>query len=153
MAKTLMRCPFNEKMCKDCELYRGRHYYLCTCEKYRGYIKSKQRVSFNGHNKPLDLETIKKLFEPWSVKQNKLERPVLKIKLKVIDMESGTQRYVSPFEANNWKWGDPNIMRVVNGGHITSWEKLLEIMHYQEQRGIKELVIYEAPRFMLLGGG
>jgi len=39
MAKTKMLCPFSSEICKDCPVYRGRHYYLCFCEKYRGYLK------------------------------------------------------------------------------------------------------------------
>ena len=37
MAKARMMCPFSNKLCEECALYRGRHYYLCFCEKYRGY--------------------------------------------------------------------------------------------------------------------
>ena len=39
MAKAEMMCPFSGKQCKECALYRGRHYYLCFCKQYRGYIK------------------------------------------------------------------------------------------------------------------
>ena len=38
MAKTDMMCPFSGRLCEECSLYRGRHYYLCFCEKYRGYL-------------------------------------------------------------------------------------------------------------------
>jgi len=38
MAKTAMLCPFRGEPCKECAYYRGRHYYLCFCKKYRGYI-------------------------------------------------------------------------------------------------------------------
>ena len=38
MAKEKMICPFSNRLCEECALYRGRHYYLCFCEKYRGYI-------------------------------------------------------------------------------------------------------------------
>ena len=39
MAKTRMICPFSGELCKECPLYRGRHYYLCFCEKYRGHLE------------------------------------------------------------------------------------------------------------------
>lgn len=29
MAKTKMICPFSGKQCRECPVYRGRHYYLC----------------------------------------------------------------------------------------------------------------------------
>jgi hypothetical protein len=38
MAKARMICPFSGAMCKDCPVYRGRHYLLCYCEKYRGSL-------------------------------------------------------------------------------------------------------------------
>ncbi len=38
MAKTKMLCPFTRELCRECAQYRGRHYYLCFCSKYRGYI-------------------------------------------------------------------------------------------------------------------
>jgi hypothetical protein len=38
MAKKRMLCPFSGKLCKECPLYRGRHYYLCFCKEYRGYL-------------------------------------------------------------------------------------------------------------------
>ena len=38
MAKIGMICPFSGGLCKECPLYRGRHYFLCFCEKYRGHL-------------------------------------------------------------------------------------------------------------------
>ena len=38
MAKTKMLCPFSKELCRECPQYRGRHYYLCYCTKYRGYL-------------------------------------------------------------------------------------------------------------------
>jgi hypothetical protein len=38
VAKIDMVCPFSNKVCEECALYRGRHYFLCFCEKYRGYL-------------------------------------------------------------------------------------------------------------------
>jgi hypothetical protein len=38
VAKIGMRCPFSNRLCEECALYRGRHYYLCFCQRYRGYI-------------------------------------------------------------------------------------------------------------------
>jgi hypothetical protein len=36
MAKVMMICPFSGVACKDCPVYRGRHFYLCFNKKYRG---------------------------------------------------------------------------------------------------------------------
>jgi len=73
--------------------------------------------------------------------------------LKVIDVEENTERYCEFTEVKSWDWGDAKTMRLVKGMHITSWHKLLEIMHYEADKGSRELVITEAARFMLLGGG
>jgi hypothetical protein len=40
MAKIIMKCPFSEKICAECAIYRGRHYCLCFANKYRGHIDS-----------------------------------------------------------------------------------------------------------------
>jgi hypothetical protein len=44
MAKARMICPFSGVICKDCPLYRGRHYLLCFCEKYRGYLTESGKI-------------------------------------------------------------------------------------------------------------
>ena len=31
-------CPFSNKLCKECALYRGRHMNLCYIPEYRGYL-------------------------------------------------------------------------------------------------------------------
>ena len=40
MAKTKMICPFSKELCRECPQYRGRHYYLCFCTNYRGYLEN-----------------------------------------------------------------------------------------------------------------
>ena len=45
MAKTRMICPFSDNLCKECAFYRGRHYYLCFCKKYRGYVDEPREVT------------------------------------------------------------------------------------------------------------
>lgn len=34
-----MICPFSGKLCRECPIFRGRHYFLCYKEDYRGFIK------------------------------------------------------------------------------------------------------------------
>jgi hypothetical protein len=38
MAKQRMICPFTNRLCEECALFRGRHYYLCFYREYRGYL-------------------------------------------------------------------------------------------------------------------
>jgi hypothetical protein len=42
MAKEDMLCPFTGKLCRECGLYRGRHYYLCFSKKYRGRLEKSE---------------------------------------------------------------------------------------------------------------
>jgi hypothetical protein len=44
MAKTEMLCPFSGELCKDCPTYRGRHFYLCFCTKYRGCLSKSGKI-------------------------------------------------------------------------------------------------------------
>jgi hypothetical protein len=45
VAKTKMICPFSNKVCEECALYRGRHYFLCFCEKYRGHLNKPEKAT------------------------------------------------------------------------------------------------------------
>lgn len=49
MAKEDMMCPFSGKLCRECALYRGRHYYLCFSKKYRGHLEKPGREA-RGNN-------------------------------------------------------------------------------------------------------
>jgi len=149
MAKTPMRCPFNEKMCKECQIYRGRHYYLCANEHYRGHIKTNQSTDPTHPSPNMDMTAIKKIFEPWSVASDKTEVPEAKLKIKVIDREAGTERYCEFEETKNWDWKNTVMMRLVNGKHVTSFEEFAEIARYQQSKGAEELVVFDSPAFML----
>jgi hypothetical protein len=73
MAKTKMVCPFSNKVCEECALYRGRHYLLCFCEKYRGHL-----------SKPGEVNKAKPTFLPGAGPNTKFEWPS-KIPTRVID--------------------------------------------------------------------
>lgn len=72
MAKKEMKCPFLGELCKNCAIYIGRHYYLCYCENYRGYIGRRR-----GAKKP-------KTHPPFSEKTKKDFR-IPKIKIEAFD--------------------------------------------------------------------
>jgi hypothetical protein len=69
MAKIAMRCPFSGVACKDCPVYRGRHYYLCFCEKYRGFLPGV------GKNMPMSKKSNGKFEIPPEVKRVKVFDP------------------------------------------------------------------------------
>jgi hypothetical protein len=81
-----------------------------------------------------------------------LER-ILKIRLKVIDRETGESRYCSVAETKTWDWANPEFWRIVNGWQITSFKGLLSLLYLKAEKGIKEVELLEAPRFTMLSGG
>jgi len=93
-----------------------------------------------------------KLVQPWANAGLQPEAKS-KIKLKVIDVESGATRVCDLDEAKTWEWDNPQMMRVIGDLQVTSWDKLVEIASFKAKKGHQEVEIYEAPRFMLLGGG
>jgi len=78
---------------------------------------------------------------------------VLRIKLKVIDRETGESRYCTVVETKTWDWANPEYWRIVNGWQITSYQGLLNLLHLKAEKGYEEVVLMEAPRFAMLSGG
>ena len=153
MAKTNMLCPFSNRLCSECPLYRGRHYYLSLCQKYRGHIgKSKGDTKPSNNHGQVDFEAMWKLVQPWAAESPQPETEP-EVKLKLIDVESEISRFFDLDEAKTWDWDDPTIMRVIGEIQVTSWDKLVEIVRFKAKKGRRQVEIYEAPRFMLLGGG
>ncbi len=151
MAKIDMVCPFTQRLCDECPLYRGRHYYLCFCEKYRGYIGEAEGDTGSGSDQhSVDFHALMKLMEPWAGHRPEAEP---KVRLKVIDMESGATTVCELDEAKTWDWGNPEMMRMIGGIQITSWDKLVELVSFKAKKGYQEVEVYEAPCFILLGGG
>jgi hypothetical protein len=153
MAKTNMICPFGHKLCDECAVYRGRHYYLSLCKHYRGYLDGlRENTSFGALDQAVDIKIFDRLVKPWAERRNKVETEP-EVRLKVIDMETGETRDCKPDEARNWEWGNTEMLRIIDGFHITSWDRLLGILHYKADKGYQEVTVYVGPRFMLLGGG
>lgn len=155
MAKTPMRCPFSGKMCRECSLFRGRHYYLCNDNNYRGHIDIKEIAQVNKREsavksniRQFDVDTLKKLCEPWSQNDSSPDY-IPKIKLKVIYREDGTSRIFEPAQAKTWDWDNPRIVRTFGNVQVGSFNKLMEMIRYQEGQGAKEVTIFEAPWFLL----
>jgi len=49
VAKVEMICPFSGKLCKECPIFRGRHYNLCFSKKYRGHLDKSGKVTKVGN--------------------------------------------------------------------------------------------------------
>lgn len=155
MAKTSMLCPFSGKMCKECENYRGRHYFLCYVEKYRGYIpkanKGSIKADFNSPHQ-INFEALSKRINPWANAKNTMGREP-EIMLKVMDMETKKVRTCSIEEAKLWDWSDPRTIRVIDGRHVTSWSNLCDMLKYRAEKGQTEVELHEGPFFLLINGG
>jgi len=153
MAKTNMFCPFTHSLCDECALYRGRHYYLGFCKQYQDYAgKSMENAKSGVLHHSVDLQVLRSWVEPWGGTGRRPETE-LRVKLKVIDMDTGITRTCELKEAKTWEYNNPEMMILVGGIQITSWDKLVDLVSYKAQKGYQEVEVYEAPRFMLLGGG
>ena len=90
---------------------------------------------------------------PMSPEERVLADRVLKMKLKVLDRETGDSRYCTLADAKEWDWANPEVWRIVNGWQITSFKRLLNMLYLKAQKGQDEIEILEAPRFTMLSGG
>ena len=150
MAKIKRICPFNHRSCAYCTFYSGRHCYT-------DFHKIRQG-SHNGKIPDLNKVPLLSLhgYEPQSGNNGKAKsrKDLPEIKLKVIDMITEQSRIESLDNASAWVWDDPDKQRFINGTvHITSWEQLLDYCRRRAGRGEKEIIIYEAPSYLLIGGG
>jgi hypothetical protein len=151
MAKVKRICPFNHRACAYCTFYSGRHCYT-DFHKIHGR-------NHDGNAMP-DLNKIPLLSlhgyeqQPEGNGKNKSKKILPDIRLKVTDMVTEQARIEDLDHAAKWEWNDPDRQRFINGTiHVTSWGQLLDYCRRRAKRGEKELVIYEAPSYLLIGGG
>jgi len=64
VAKTRVICPFSGRLCMECPLYRGRHYLLCFCEKYRGYLDGSGDTTERAASPPWGLSSTRRFKIP-----------------------------------------------------------------------------------------
>ena len=82
-----------------------------------------------------------------------IDEKVGRMRLLLLDRETGEERYCTLDEAETWDWANPEFWRIVNGWQITSFDGLLNILSMKAEKGIEEIQILQAPRFMMLSGG
>ncbi len=88
----------------------------------------------------------------WTLKPEDVDK-IRKMKVRVLDRETGQARYCTLEEAKTWDWGNQDIWRIVSGWQITSFKALVSMMHMKAQKGLDEVEILESPRCLLLAGG
>jgi hypothetical protein len=82
-----------------------------------------------------------------------IDEKIRKMKLIVLDRETGEERCCTLDEVETWDWANPEYWRIVNGWQITSFDRLLFLLSMKAEKGITEIQILQAPRFMMLSGG
>ncbi len=90
--------------------------------------------------------------EPWAGAGRKPETE-LKVKLKVVDMDTGTTTICELQEAKVWEYNNPEMIIVIGGVQITSWDNLADLVSYKAQKGSQEVEVYKMPRYLMLAGG
>ena len=145
MEKGKFLCPFTNKTCHECVLYRGRHCFIDN------HLQVKAHRS-----DPADIKVdFQALFEALQPQQEDGARAgeLPQIVLRVIDVENGTSEVFPLEEARQWHWGDEQMVRMIDGRQLTSWDGLVEVMAHKAAKGYPEVKLYVAPRFMVLAGG
>ncbi|NIM58056.1 MAG: hypothetical protein GTO16_03805 [Candidatus Aminicenantes bacterium] len=79
MAKKKMLCPFSGELCRECPQYRGRHYYLCYCKEYRGYLgipehQTRQKVVRQSLDKKFRIPPVLTPSSTWLILNDFAER-------------------------------------------------------------------------------
>ena len=72
MAKKEMVCPFVSRLCKNCAIYIGRHYYLCFSAHYRGNKDRERSATHEGRGSDFDTGA-KRYFEMPALKAGTLD--------------------------------------------------------------------------------
>lgn len=147
-----MYCPFTHRLCTECALYRGRHYYFSLFKQDQKTDETSEHTESNLSHCSVDFQVLKKLADRW-IDPATEARGEPQIKLKVIDMESGASRVCDFNEAKTWDWNNQGMMRIIDGQQINSFDRLIEVLYNKAEKGYKEVELYEGPRFMLLAGG
>jgi hypothetical protein len=88
-----------------------------------------------------------------SVEEDSIDERVRRMRLMLLDRETGQDRLCTLDEAETWDWANPEFWRIVNGWQITSFSGLLNLLYMKAERGVEEVEILQAPRFMMLSGG
>lgn len=149
MAKIDIPCPFTHRLCRECALYRGRHYYLGLGEQSQGATsKPTEEAKSGAPRQSADCQKLELV--PWASAASEAETT---LRIKLVDVETGETKVCRFEDAKRWDWSHPELVRVVGDLQITSWDKLAELLRYKAEKGYQEVTIYEFPRFMLIGGG
>jgi hypothetical protein len=153
MAKSPLACPFSNKACTECGIYRGRHQSRNVSGRRReGTDGRGERHRPAAPDFSADFRILRSIAEPEKPDTDGTKLSP-RVRLKVIDVEKGDSRICGLQEAETWDWKNAGIWRIVDGWQVAGFDRLIQIVRFKAERGQDEVEIYEAPRFMLLAGG
>ena len=153
MGKEAPSCPFSNRACIECAVYRGRHRHLSLSKEHgRRAEKHGEYLQSGSPSSSLEFQALQKAAAPWAGTRGQ-RKGELKIRLRVIDVERNETRIFELHELEKWYWGNPRIERLIDGRQVTGLDNLLEILYHKAETGHEEIDLYEAPRFMMLAGG
>ena len=157
MPENVYTCPFSHRECRNCPIYRGRHSYI-TIKDSDGTPQPRilkkpddWQAKFKAvvRNREDDISRVK---EAEQLKQHETdaqgdgkERKEYKIKLTVLDAETGETITCTVAEASTWDWGNWQKVRAIGPWHIYSFERLLAILAQKAESGCEEIDMTEAP--------
>jgi hypothetical protein len=146
MANALNRvCPFSHRGCAECSFYIGRHNFTNFSDKHKCSAPVKN-LNFDHIFLQLSGKT------PNAIKDAESDLP--DIMVKVINLVSEETHNLDMAEAAKWEWRNPEQQRFINGTlHVTSWGQLLEYCRRREEKGDREVIIYESPDYLMASGG
>lgn len=84
---------------------------------------------------------------------DEIDEKVERMRLILLDRETGEERCCTLEEARGWDWANPELWRIVNGWQITSYDGLINLLSMKAEKGVEEIEILQSPRFMMLAGG
>ena len=152
MDKSVRTCPFSNRACTECAIYRGRHRNLSFSKQHEGFPnRREEHAKSRAFSPAVEFRALRKFAEPRT--RQRQTKDGLKIRVKVIDVETEETRMCGIHELEKWHWGNPRIWRLVDGRQVTDLDNLIDILHHKVEAGFEEVEIYEAPRFMVLAGG
>jgi hypothetical protein len=160
MPKTVKKCPFSKKGCRNCPTYRGRHNCIMPKdgdEMPQARILKQVEIDWEERFKEIlqnrgnGLDDEKDLrLKPRETDMNGdgNERKKYSISLTVLDRETGERRVCTIPEASTWDWENRQKVRSIGPWHIYSFERLLVVLANKAEAGCEEVELVEAPFYM-----
>ncbi len=87
------------------------------------------------------------------VAAEKTEKKPQKVRLTLVDRETGESRVCTLNEVKTWDWGNPEQWVMIGGWQITSYASFLHVVGLKIENGQRDIEILVAPRFAMLSGG